>query len=162
MSSKLQGTGSLKLCEPGNISERADPLAAPKIMRKVVQGSLEIMEENISTPSSSHVLLSPRTQSYPRPDDMRSEGTIYQHSSLEGPVSIRLIGLGPDEDDAPIECRIFHYSLQKSSNRAHLYEALSYVWGDPLQTCRISLNGQHFDITANLHAALLHPCGIPL
>jgi Heterokaryon incompatibility protein (HET) len=34
------------------------------------------------------------------------------------------------------------------------YEALSYVWGDPLITRPIKLNGQPYHATENLEAAL--------
>jgi Heterokaryon incompatibility protein (HET) len=36
------------------------------------------------------------------------------------------------------------------------YEALSYVWGDPLIRENIELDGVEFQVTTNLHAALRH------
>ncbi|KAH6714755.1 hypothetical protein BKA61DRAFT_643463 [Leptodontidium sp. MPI-SDFR-AT-0119] len=51
--------------------------------------------------------------------------------------NIRLLRLLPNKDEAaPLHCELCNYSLQRSSPRTHLYEALSYV-------------------TVNLHAALL-------
>ncbi|KAK6605133.1 ankyrin repeat-containing protein [Botrytis cinerea] len=53
--------------------------------------------------------------------------------------NIRLLRLLPSEDEAaPLYCELCNYSLQRSSIRTHLYEALSY-----------------FQVTVNLHAALL-------
>ncbi|RYP69565.1 hypothetical protein DL771_006080 [Monosporascus sp. 5C6A] len=71
--------------------------------------------------------------------------------------SIRLLSLLPHEDtNAPIQCRLFDYPLQVSSQGTHPYEALSYVWGDPNNLRSISINEYDLLITANLHAALLH------
>ena len=89
----------------------------------------------------------------------------YRYSSLlPGPDSIRLLRLMPHEDKtAPIQCQLVSYSLQESGGGAHLYEALSYVWGDPKETLPISIIsiGEHdllvthdLPVTVNLHAAL--------
>ena len=72
-----------------------------------------------------------------------------------GPDSIRLLRLMPDKDEtAPIRCQLFNYSLQESGKRTHLYEALSYVWGDPEKTLPIFIDEHRFSVTENLHAAL--------
>ncbi|KAK3361634.1 heterokaryon incompatibility protein-domain-containing protein [Lasiosphaeria ovina] len=42
-----------------------------------------------------------------------------------------------------------------SAFRTHLYEALSYTWGDPHQRRSISIDGRSSLVTANLHAALV-------
>jgi hypothetical protein len=69
--------------------------------------------------------------------------------------SIRLLRLLPAQDEnATIECELFEYFLG-TSHDTHLYEALSYVWGDPNDTLPISLSGCRMDVTVNLHAALL-------
>ena len=89
----------------------------------------------------------------------------YCYSSLlPGPDSIRLLRLMPHEDKtAPIQCQLVNYSLQESSGGTHLYEALSYVWGDPKETLPISIIsiGEHdlpvthdLPVRVNLHAAL--------
>jgi hypothetical protein len=83
------------------------------------------------------------------------------------PDSIRLLRLLPNEDKtAPIQCELFHYSLQELGRRTHPYEALSYVWGgsDKPQSISIrehnsksghdSTNGHDLPATENLHAAL--------
>jgi hypothetical protein len=72
-----------------------------------------------------------------------------------GPDSIRLLRLMPDKDEtAPIRCKLFNYSLQESGKETHLYEALSYVWGDPKETLPISIDKHDLPVTVNLHAAL--------
>ncbi|KAM0147032.1 hypothetical protein ACHAQE_010459 [Botrytis cinerea] len=67
-----------------------------------------------------------------------------------------MLRLLPSEDEAaPLHCELCNYSLQRSSIRTHLYEALSYVWGDPKQTLSIYVDKAQFQVTVNLHAALL-------
>jgi hypothetical protein len=85
----------------------------------------------------------------------------YPGSSLplEGD-NIRLLGLLPNKHEAaPLRCKLRNYSLQKLGTRTHLYEALSYTWGDlenDLEKRRsISVNKQNLAVTENLHAALL-------
>jgi hypothetical protein len=69
--------------------------------------------------------------------------------------SIRLLRLLPSEDDAAeIHCELFEYLLHCSRSN-HLYEALSYVWGDPADKLPIMMHGHQFNVTVNLHAALL-------
>lgn len=82
----------------------------------------------------------------------------YRYSSLlPGPDSIRLLRLMPHEDKtAPIQCQLVNYSLQESGGGTHLYEALSYVWGDPKETLPISINKHNLPVTVNLYTALSH------
>lgn len=64
---------------------------------------------------------------------------------------IRLLKLLPSTDnEAPICCDLFRHNLDSDNN----YTSLSYCWGplDPAQL--ITLQGQDFSITPNLHAAL--------
>jgi heterokaryon incompatibility protein (HET) len=77
------------------------------------------------------------------------------------PDSIRLLRLLPNEDEnAPIQCQLFHYSLQESGKRTHPYDALSYVWGGPDKPRFISISehnstsGHDIPVTENLHEAL--------
>lgn len=68
---------------------------------------------------------------------------------------IRLLRLLPEVDStlkSNVRCEIIHASLDDSP----LYEALSYVWGNPDVTVAISLNGRDFQVTEDLHTALLH------
>ena len=79
----------------------------------------------------------------------------YFSSLLPGPDSIRLLRLMPHENKtAPIQCQLVNYSLQESGGGTHLYEALSYVWGDPKETLLISIDKHDLPVTVNLHAAL--------
>jgi Heterokaryon incompatibility protein (HET) len=70
--------------------------------------------------------------------------------------SIRLLRLLPHEDEnARIQCQLFEYPLQELGDGTRLYDALSYVWGDPTDYRHVSVNEHHFSVRANLHAALL-------
>ncbi|TGO43697.1 hypothetical protein BCON_1056g00010 [Botryotinia convoluta] len=70
--------------------------------------------------------------------------------------NIRLLRLLPNEDEAAsLHCELCNYSLQRLSIRIHSYEALSYVWGDPNKTLSIYVDKNQFQVTVNLHAALL-------
>ena len=82
----------------------------------------------------------------------------YRYCSLPpGPDSIRLLRIMPDEDEtAPIRCQLFDYSLQDLGEGTHLYEALSYVWGDSSRDMLIFVNECYLHVTTNLHAALSH------
>jgi hypothetical protein len=71
--------------------------------------------------------------------------------------NIRLLRLLPDEDEAaPLHCELRNHSLSTLGTRTHLYEALSYVWGNPNETLPINVNGSQIPVTVNLHSALLH------
>ncbi|KAF4618364.1 hypothetical protein G7Y89_g14937 [Cudoniella acicularis] len=80
----------------------------------------------------------------------------YLYSLLPlGGDNIRLLCLLPNEDEAALlQCELRNYSLQKSDTRTHLYEALSYVWGNQYETLPIHVDGIKFPVTVNLHAAL--------
>jgi hypothetical protein len=80
----------------------------------------------------------------------------YRYPPLpSGNDSIRLLRLKPDKNNsADIRCELFNYSLENAC-RTHLYEALSYVWGEPDNKLSIFIQSLRFDITKNLHAALL-------
>jgi hypothetical protein len=83
---------------------------------------------------------------------------MYSHPySILPPDSdnIRLLRLLPNEDEAaPVQCELRNYSLQKLGPRTHLYEALSYVWGDTRETLPIWVDNNQFPVTVNLYAAL--------
>jgi hypothetical protein len=73
------------------------------------------------------------------------------------PDSIRLLRLLPHEDRmAPIQCQLFDYSLQESGKRIHLYDALSYAWGDSDNPRSIHIGEHDLLVTTNLHSALSH------
>ncbi|RYP52665.1 hypothetical protein DL768_002221 [Monosporascus sp. mg162] len=50
---------------------------------------------------------------------------------------------------------LFDYPLRDSNEGTHLYEALSYVWGDEGNRQPISIDNHDLKVTSNLHAALL-------
>lgn len=70
---------------------------------------------------------------------------------------IRLLRILPSKDNnAILQCGLFEYALD-SDESTHLYEALSYVWGSPDDDkIDIRLDDSGFQVTQNLHAALLH------
>jgi hypothetical protein len=80
----------------------------------------------------------------------------FHYSPLSSNIdSIRLLRLLPHRDKAAdIQCELFDYSLHELHG-THLYEALSYVWGDPNENLPIFVRGNRFNVTINLHAALL-------
>lgn len=81
----------------------------------------------------------------------------YTYSPLlPGHRSIRLLRLHPSSvSDAPIQCQLFNYSLTFPRRSFHLYECLSYVWGSSENKQHILIDGKLFNITQNLHAALI-------
>ncbi|PWY96151.1 HET-domain-containing protein [Aspergillus sclerotioniger CBS 115572] len=82
--------------------------------------------------------------------------TSFHYSSLS-PGWTRLLRLLPHKGShAPVECQIFDYPLQELGDGSHLYEALSYVWGDPGYRRSILINNHEVLITDNLHTALVH------
>jgi len=80
---------------------------------------------------------------------------------------IRLLTLSPGQSDEQLRC-----SLSTMSLATHpVYNALSYVWGDPVYTGNnLTIDGHPFSITPNLHSALRHlrqasggyDCQVPL
>jgi hypothetical protein len=79
---------------------------------------------------------------------------VYSEPSL-GSESIRLLRLMPDEDkNAPIQCRLHHYPLQKLDKGTHLYEALSYVWGGSDTPQSVFIDNCYLPVTVNLYKAL--------
>lgn len=67
---------------------------------------------------------------------------------LEGKV-IRLLELEPGTWTDPISIHLFVTELEFAPQ----YEALSYVWGDPLSRIPILCNGRTLEVTYSLHAA---------
>jgi Heterokaryon incompatibility protein (HET) len=63
---------------------------------------------------------------------------------------LRLLA-SPDLESG-VRCEIFHVSLDQDAD----YSALSYVWGDPLITKTILMDGCKVNVTSNLESALRH------
>lgn len=66
------------------------------------------------------------------------------------PGELRTLLLGPGKRGSTIECEM----LVVSSPTATQYEALSYVWGDTVQSRSIHCNGFKFRVTESLYTAL--------
>ena len=83
---------------------------------------------------------------------MASQGV---HVPLSDPArEIRLLKLRPCCDfSAPIHGDLDIVPLGQSEGQ---YNALSYAWGDPLETAPITLNGRPHQVTVNLQSALRH------
>jgi hypothetical protein len=81
----------------------------------------------------------------------------YQYESLDvDSRKIRLLELQPGRHDEALYCRLTIASLTETPH----YNALSYVWGDPVSSApaetEIVLDGHHFPVTPNLNSALRH------
>lgn len=83
------------------------------------------------------------------------KNSSYKPLQMAG--SIRLIRVMPSPDEtAQLHCELFEYPLLASGGvAAHLFEALSYVWGPKDEGHSISINNRVEPVTNNLHAALL-------
>ncbi|KAK0671538.1 HET-domain-containing protein [Cercophora samala] len=89
--------------------------------------------------------------------------TKYRYRALEQRGNIRLLHLLPHRDQTgPLACRLLEYPLSStpgespgSSQRSHLYEALSYTWGDSNSNRCISVDSCRMSVTDNLYEALL-------
>jgi hypothetical protein len=75
-----------------------------------------------------------------------------QHQPLDRSRNeIRLLKIVQDDHDDPVQYTVEHVSLIDVPT----YFALSYTWGDPKVTREILSNGEGFQATTNLYAALL-------
>ncbi|RDW63603.1 hypothetical protein BP6252_11148 [Coleophoma cylindrospora] len=78
-------------------------------------------------------------------------GNIYDaHKLYQGTSQVRVLDLHPGKEGDPIMCTLRVVDLDADA----VYDALSYVWGDPKITKGIFVNGAALEITTNLHAAL--------
>jgi hypothetical protein len=76
--------------------------------------------------------------------------SIYESVPLTDRKAIRLVSIEPGEGEDDIHCTLEVIR----SNSAFKYSALSYRWGSPSDTVPIVLEGQTFQVTTNLEAAL--------
>ncbi|KAI0105339.1 heterokaryon incompatibility protein-domain-containing protein [Nemania sp. FL0031] len=79
-----------------------------------------------------------------------SHSPLYRR--LQGSL-IRTLQLLPSAPEEPIRCILKEVDLTHQ-NKSLLYQALSYVWGDPAETTPILVNGHEFQATRNLNDAL--------
>lgn len=85
---------------------------------------------------------------------MMGRGIYTPLSTHDDVFEVRLLRVLPSLDsDGMICCSLITYRLHPDE-RPHLYDALSYVWGDPHITQEITVDGYPFHFTINLHAAL--------
>ncbi|RYP73052.1 hypothetical protein DL770_007853 [Monosporascus sp. CRB-9-2] len=146
-------------CETVKLEGKTDGIraagrtAAYRLAYPFRQSTLQKLGEIIDE-IASHLSLALQMLRQKDVGNIQHVGECFYSPLPEG--SIRLLSLLPHEDtNAPIQCRLFDYLLQDTSEGTHLYEALSYVWGDPNNLRSISINEYDFRITTNLHAALL-------
>ncbi|KAF2878520.1 heterokaryon incompatibility protein-domain-containing protein, partial [Massariosphaeria phaeospora] len=76
---------------------------------------------------------------------------MMMYQPLPGPDYLRVIKLEPGLEDDILSCKLETVSLDGSLD---LYEAISYVWGDPTATEEICCNGLFVEITSGLADAL--------
>ncbi|KAM5342063.1 hypothetical protein ACJ41O_015094 [Fusarium nematophilum] len=82
------------------------------------------------------------------PEVQRYTYTPLRSSTRSEQFRLLRIHRGADEDD--IECELIIHNLDDAPE----YEALSYVWGNPLPQARIRLNTGYAEVGPSLHAAL--------
>ncbi len=99
------------------------------------------------------VLTSMVLLNYFRSSSPPSTVSIFIEPALRlGKNEIRLLTIHPGKRDKAVQCDLNVVQFEE----ALPYEALSYTWGDPAMTAPILIRGTSFNITANLHSALLH------
>lgn len=77
----------------------------------------------------------------------------FEYRDLKSELQeIRILSIMKGRQPAEIECSLKHFSLMDDLK----YEALSYTWGNPLDTSYINLHGRPFSVTKNLATALEH------
>jgi hypothetical protein len=83
--------------------------------------------------------------------DLDPVTTDALYAPLVGSDAFRLMVLQPGQRHEPVVVQLGAVSAHSVPE----YDALSYVWGDPRETIRITCNALPVNITANLHAALV-------
>jgi hypothetical protein len=76
----------------------------------------------------------------------KSESSQYRYTPLQTSQSIRLLQLSRGERDDPIQCYLFEVRLD---NRP-IYEAVSYMWGDPSDKTLLNCNDETISVPRNL------------
>ncbi|CAF9935375.1 hypothetical protein IMSHALPRED_010205 [Imshaugia aleurites] len=79
----------------------------------------------------------------------------FQHQRLESQRSIRLLTILPGKSNQHVHCTCMHVSLAAIEN-VHVYEAISYTWGNPARTHDITINGCPFPVPNSAHDVLQH------
>ncbi|KAF2273044.1 uncharacterized protein EI97DRAFT_436470 [Westerdykella ornata] len=71
---------------------------------------------------------------------------------METTGDLRILELLPGSFDDPLHCRLRVAAIETDP----VYDALSYMWGDPSPTGKIILDGEAFPVTGSLENALRH------
>jgi hypothetical protein len=92
---------------------------------------------------------------FPPPD--ASADNVYLTASttkyrIETTSDIRILELLPRSFSNPLHCVLRIAAIETNP----VYNALSYMWGDPSPTGRIVLDGEAFPVTGSLENALRH------
>ena len=80
----------------------------------------------------------------------------YRHSPLPlGSIRLLRLLLYNGYETSPVKCQLSACPLLDSKT-AHVFDALSYVWGSGDTPYTILIDNREYRVGANLHAALLH------
>jgi hypothetical protein len=101
---------------------------------------------------------------FPPPD--LPEGTLCLTAStknycMETTGDLRILEVLPGSFDDSVHCRLRVAAIERNP----VYDALSYMWGDPTFSGKIVLDGEEFPVTGSLETALRHlrrPVGVRL
>ena len=84
-------------------------------------------------------------------------GHYFKHRRLSSPRSVRLLTLLPSPSlVAPLKLSLTEKDLDSLTPSNNDFEALSYVWGSPVDKVPVSCDGQQLLITPNCESALRH------
>lgn len=95
-----------------------------------------------------------------------SRGATYGIRLDSSQRSIRLLQVLPQSSHSPqdlqspksdlVTCRMFEACLDENDSQPRLFNALSYVWGDPNDLTNILVNNEVIPVRSNLENALRH------
>lgn len=112
----------------------------------------------------SKYLMSLATAAAKVDSDTERELMRYQYAPLPDGQSFRILNLQSDEPTNPLIGQLHTHQLQRPPSgkivskpaglATPLYEAVSYVWGDPSLSSHIKCDGKSIPITSSLDIAL--------
>jgi len=105
--------------------------------------------EVLEVPEIPEAAEAPKSSAIHEVRSMRDNERL-KYMDLQEDDSIRLLALDPGEENDPVSCHLFLTSLAKGLK----YEAISYVWGDPIARVDIRVNGKLLGVTPNLRDVL--------